>query len=409
MLAVAFALFSALALVSLGDLRAAPVAAVGVLLAWGLGVAALPRPKGGLRALVAAAAAVRATLLFSPASLSDDIYRYLWEGKVVAMGGNPYLHPPASPHWAAYADDPIRQLVNHPEVSAIYPPLALFGFGVLASVHYGPLIIKLVVGLADVATTWALGRVLVARRRSLANAWLYALLPLAAVETAGSGHIDGLAVAGLALALAAWETGRSGIGWAGLGALLKLLPGVLLPGLWRRQPWLIALVTFVGILSAVPFLDAGPTLFRGLSTYSAHWRYNASVFALLDLVFGTWARPVAAVLGAGVAGAAILRLRDPARMALWVGSGFVLLSPTVHPWYLLWAWVPALVIGVRAWTVLAVLGPLSYLVFVGGDWTERWWVSAVIYLPFFLALAWESWRALLVPGPWAPAPAREAS
>ena len=33
-------------------------------------------------------------------------------------------------------------------------------------------------------------------------------------------------------------------------------------------------------------------------------------------------------------------------------SHFVLLSPTVHPWYLVWVWLPALLCGVRSWTVL---------------------------------------------------------
>lgn len=405
MVAIVLALFSACALVAVGDLRAAPVAAVGILLAWGLGVVALPRPSGGLRSVVASAAAVRGILLFSPATLSDDLYRYLWEGKVVALGGNPYLHPPADPVWAALADDPLRQLVNHPEVPSVYPPLALLGFSVLASLHYGPLAVKLAVGLADLVTTWALGRVLQERRRSLEGAWLYALLPLAAVETAGSGHLDGIAVAAMVLALLAWERGQAGLGWAGLGALVKLLPLALLPALWHRRPGLLVGVAALAVLPVLPFVEAGPALLEGLTTYAQHWRFNASLFSLLDAGLGDAARPVAALLGLGVTAFALRRFRDPVRVALWVGGGFVLLSPTVHPWYLLWAWVPALLAGVRAWTVLAVLAPVSYAVFVGGGWTERAWPALVQYLPFGAALAWEAWRHLVTPGPWAPGPA----
>lgn len=411
MVAIVLALFSACALVAIGDLRAAPVAAVGVLLAWGLGVVVLPRPRGSLRSVVACAAAVRSILLFSPASLSDDLYRYLWEGKVVAMGGNPYLQPPTDPAWALLADDPIRLLVNHPDVPSVYPPLALLGFSVLASLHYGPLTVKLAMGLADLVTTWALARVLQERRRALDGAWLYALLPLAAVETAGSGHLDGIAVAALALALLSWQRGGSGLGWAGLGALIKLLPVALLPALWRRRPGLLLGVFLLAGLPTMPFTDAGPALLDGLTTYAKHWRFNASVFAVLDISLGAAARPVAAVLGAAVAGWALLRFRDPARVALWIGGGFVLLSPTVHPWYLLWAWVPALLLGVRAWTVLAVLAPVSYVVFVGGGWTERTWPALVQYLPFGATLAWEAWRHLVTPGPRGPgaAPATGAA
>ena len=130
-----------------------------------------------------------------------------------------------------------------------------------------------------------------------------------------------------------------------------------------------------------------------------------TALAIRHAGLGDAARPVAALLGLGVTALALRRFRDPVRVALWVGGGFVLLSPTVHPWYLLWAWVPALLAGVRAWTVLAVLAPVSYAVFIGGGWTERAWPALVQYLPFGAALAWEAWRHLVTPGPWAPGPA----
>jgi hypothetical protein len=408
MLALLLALLSALALVALGDLRLAAPAAVGVLLAWGLGVLALPRPKWRRPIAVAAgAAAVRLVLLWSPATLSDDLYRYLWEGGVVWRGGNPYLYAPSHPQWADFAADPILLQVNHGDVSSVYPPTSLLVFGALAAVHYGPLSIKLFMGLCDVVTVWALGRVLQARGRSMDGAWLYALMPLAAVETAGSGHLEGLAIMCAVLAVLSWDLGRSGIGWAGLGGLIKLLPGALLPSLWRRSPWLFGLLTFVTLISALPFVEAGPALVRGLSTYVEHWSFNASLFSGVEAIFGSVARPIAVALGVVVALVATLRHRDPVRVWLWVGAAFVLLSPTVHPWYVLWAWVPALVVGVRAWTVLAALAPIAYIALASidpatGQWHEQWWPRLLQYGPFFVAVFWEASRRLVRPGPWAP-------
>ena len=411
MLAVLLALLSAAALASLGDLRLAAPAAVGVLLAWGLGVVALPRPRGGSPVgVAAAAAAVRAILIASPATLSDDVFRYLWEGSVVLRGGNPYLYPPAHAQWAEFAADPILQQVNHADVSTVYPPMSLLLFWALAGIHYGPLSVKLFMGLCDVVTTWGLARVLQQRRRRLDGAWLYALLPLAAVETAGSGHLEGVAIMCTVLAVLAWDTGRSGVGWAGLGGLLKLLPASLLPALWMRSTWLFGALTFLTFLSALPFLEAGPALLRGLGTYARDWSFNGSLFVLIEAVFGGLARPLAIGAGAAVVGWAALKLRDPARMWLWVGAAFVLLSPTVHPWYVLWAWVPALLCGVRAWTVLAVLAPVAYIVLASldpatGAWHEAGWPRLVQYGTFFAALAWEGLRRLKRPGPWSPEPA----
>lgn len=409
MLALLLSLFCACALVALGDLRAAALPAVGILLVWGLGVLALPRPRWGLPALFVAGLTLRLVLVAAPVSLSDDLFRYLWEGRVVWEGGNPYLHAPAHPQWAAFAADPILQRVNHPEISSIYPPLALLLFAALGSLHYGPLSIKLFMGLCDALTALLLGRVLLGRKRSLNGAWLYALMPLGAVESAGSGHLEAVSVLCLVAAILAWDRQLSGIGWAGLGALFKLMPGAVLPSLWLRSPWLFGLLTFVGLLSLLPFLDAGPALLRGFNTYVAHWSFNASGFALLHAIFGDFGRTVGLVMGAALSLWAILRFRDPARVALWVGGAFVLLSPTVHPWYILWAWVPALLCGVRAWTLLAALVPVAYVVLATldpatGQWTEATWPRWLQYLPFLLALGVEALTHLRDPGPWAPDP-----
>ncbi len=412
--ALVAALLGALVLVGLGDLRARPGEAVVAMLLWGAAVLALPSPRGGPRAVFLAAAAVRGLLLFSPPRLSDDLYRYLWEGHVVAAGGNPYLHAPADPVFLDQAADPIRLLVNHPDISTIYPPLALWLFAALDSIAHHPVSIKLFMGLCDAVTAGVLAQVLAGRGRGLRGAWLYALLPLAAVESAGSGHLEAAALLCVVLAIRAWDRGDSGLGWAGLGALLKLLPGALVLALLRRRPALVLLVAALGLLAALPFADAGETVLRGFSTYARHWSFNGSVFPLVSGALGLvgqadLARPLCVVAGAAVTGTALLRRRDPAEVALWVGGAFVLLSPTVHPWYIAWAWVPALVCGSRAWTVLAGLAPVAYVVLTTvdpatGAWQEAAWPAGLAYGSAALVWIADRVRGLATPGP---APAAE--
>lgn len=410
MLGFAFTLTCAVALVVLGDLRSMAPEAILLLVTWGLGAMAL-RPEGGrVRDIFLAALILRAVLLLSPASLSDDLYRYLWEGQVALDGGNPYLSPPADPRWsdagAPTAADPIRLQVNHPEVSSIYPPLALWLFAGLGAIRYDPLSIKVAMGLCDALIALVLALVLRGRRRSLAGAWLYALHPLAAVEAAGSGHLEPAALLCVVLAIWAWDRGRPGWGWAALGAALKLLPAVLLLSLWRRAtPLQMLLVLGVLLATALPFLDAGALLTRGLSTYAQHWSFNGSLFPLLAWAFGANARPLALCLGALVSAVVLARRADPAEIMLWVGGAFVLLSPTVHPWYIAWAWVPALVCGVQAWSLLATLAPLSYAALLHYDpatrtWEEPAWPAWFQYLPFLLALTGEWLAHLTLPGPW---------
>jgi len=409
MSSIVLALISAFALVSLGDLRAHVPSTIAILVVWGGLVWVLPRPKLGLKHLIWVALAVRMILVFSPVSLSDDVFRYLWEGHVAWSGANPYLHAPDSAALDGLGAEALRAKVAHGHVSAIYPPLTVWFFGLLAQVSTEAWIAKLAMGLADVGVVWTLGLILAARHRHLGPAWLYALHPLGAVESAGSGHMEALALLCVLQAVHAWERRREGSGWAVLGMWIKLLPAVLLPRVWRGRPILFVSAMLVGLASLWPFLDAGPALMSGMNAYVRHWSFNGALFPLFELCFGQHARPVAMAVGALVVLRAVRVYPDLGRIALWAGGTFVLLSPTVHPWYVLWAWVPALLCGVRSWTVLATLVPLSYAALASyssatSTWEEPWWPPLLSTLPFLMALIWESVQHATQPGPWGPGP-----
>jgi hypothetical protein len=277
----------------------------------------------------------------------------------------------------------------------------------VSGIQYAPIAAQAFAAMVDVLLVAVLYDTLVARHRSTDAAWLYALHPLGAVEAASNGHIEALGLLFSLLAMRAWELGRPGVVWALLGGGTKLLPFAMVPSLLRgRRAWIELAVGLLALaLMTAPFVGAGATLVRGFTTYAQHWSFNASLFGILEWGFPQHARAIGTCLAALVAGCAIVRFRDPARVALWCGGTFVLLSPTVHPWYVLWAWVPALLVGVRSWTVLASLVPLSYWVLVGydpaGPWHEPWWPRWILYPPFFVLLFAESaWHAIR-PGPWA--------
>ena len=411
MLGFILSLSIAFTLVLLGDLRAQASEAVALLTMWGLLVLVM-RPRGGRPLDVfLAALLIRGVMLWSPPTLSDDLYRYLWEGRAALMGGNPYIHAPAAALWPA---DAIRELVNHPEVSSIYPPVAIWLFSLLGALWYDPLSIKAAMGLCDALVAGVLASILLGRGRRLGGAWLYALHPLAVVESAGSGHLEPAALLCLLLGIRAWDRGASGMVWVGLGGLIKLLPLAVLPVLWRRAPGHLLTLLVLAVVTAAPFLDAGLALGHGLGTYAQHWSFNASFFRVFEALFGGWARPAAVGVGALISLHAITRRSDPAVVALWIGGAFVLLSPTVHPWYIVWAWLPALICGVRAWSLLATLAPIAYTVLatydpVTGHWQESWWPVWIQYLPFLGVLIWEYGAHLIQPGPWAPGRAEPAS
>ncbi|MCP4804114.1 MAG: DUF2029 domain-containing protein [Proteobacteria bacterium] len=386
----------AVAVVLIGDLRAGAVPFLGLASVWSVAASlAAWRARLPLWSVLALAVVLRVALLASEPTLSDDLFRYLWEGRVQLAGFDPFLYAPSAPELAELHNGTWEQ-VAHKDVSTIYPPGALWLFRAVAWVWEDPILWKAVAGACD------LGIVLLLARHAATPRWavaLYALHPLPIIEAAGSGHLESIALLGLVAGL----TTRGGAFLVGLGGLVKLLPFVAwLPMLRERPRAAVGMVASLalGAVLLLPFL--GPTLLRGFETYYEVWAFNSSGFRLLALVFDE-PRPIGVAIGAVACAVAAWRLRDPADLVLFVASALLLLSPVVHPWYVLWAFVPACLRGRWAWAVIASTTLLSYAVLVGydpdvpGSWEEPAWVVWVSVPPWIAAVAWSTWRGLRSP------------
>jgi len=286
------------------------------------------------------ALAARMALVATPPSLSLDLYRYVWEGKVLLHGMNPYHLGPADPALSSLRDGVIWPQVNHPELAAIYPPLALLSYAALAAVSSTVIAFKLWGVLCDLAVVAVLLRWAQRRGASPARVIAYAWNPLVLIEYSGSGHNDPLAMLGLAVALMLADSrpGRSALAFAG-GALVKLGPLVALPFLWRRWPWgarAVALVALAVGLASYWALTRGPE--SGLTAYLGSWRNNEFGFHMLERGLGSFAAARAAALAAVLMALAWAWLRRwPLERATRLGIRLALLvGPVVHPWYLGW-------------------------------------------------------------------------
>lgn len=367
---------------------------------WALAVLVAVRrdAQPSIGAIAAAAAAVRLPLVGCPPLLSDDVFRYLWEGRVLAAGGNPFLDAPLA---LPGLDDALRARVNHPELPSIYPPLALTWFRLLDLLGGSVVVAQLATAAVDVVVAILLAAVLRARGRPTSAALLYAVFPLSALESAVSAHVETPAIALLAAALLASDRDRPRLAGllAGLGGGVKLLPAVFVPSFARKQPREVILgaaaAALVVALSAIPVLDADSALFTSLRVYAVAWSFNGFVFPWASLVLGSADRPVLVVIGMGIAAYAVVRQRDPAAVWLAIGGAFVLLTPTAHPWYAQWALFPALVLDRRGWIAACGFVPIGYAVLAAfdvtsGSWREPSWLWFATWVPVVLALAWDA-------------------
>lgn len=366
--------------------------------------------------ILAVALLLRLMFLFSPPQLSDDIYRYLWDGSNLLRGGNPYAAAPAGikpPPELAF----VHSRINHPRHVTIYPPAAQLVFAAGASPGSTVTGLKALLLLFDLGLCALLVILLKRLELPLWRAVLYAWNPLPVVEIAGSGHIDG---AGLTLLLGSicllvaerqsataprqWPYLLSGALLAGAG-LVKLFPFLLAPVLLllvpsgRRKHFAAGFCTVLAAL-VLPFLPQLVNMTASLDSYARNWEFAGFAFNMLRSATGsgTTAR---LLLCAGFLLAVswiVLRLAgrmkqgsapaEKERQALQacyaVAMALLLLTPTLQPWYALCLAVflpfcagPA---GLTlCWTVF-----LTYQVqipyFTAGIWLENPTVTAAVFL-----------------------------
>jgi hypothetical protein len=378
-----------------------------------------PGGPAAFRTMLVASVLFRLIAASAPPSLSDDVYRYVWDGRVQAAGHHPYKFAPADPMREEFRDAAVYPKINHPEIPTIYPPLAELVFAALALAKLGVTGFKVAFALIDAGVVFALLRLLRALELPRDRVVLYAWNPLAVIESAGSGHVEPLGLLLVVLALAFIVEGKANRAGAALGGAIqaKLLPLLLLPGFARRMksPALLALAAVVAATTA-PYALRGPWFGAGVVAYAHRWEHGAVLFAGVRRFFewadaapaaksaiawaqarwGTsdtavwdtmyrmvWPQELArvAVAAAAVCWAVAQSFRrdldavHEARLAL---GGAILLAPTLHPWYVLWVLPLAAAQAAGGWLVFAALVPLQY---VAGSGDVPWAIRLLILVP----------------------------
>jgi len=382
--------------------------------AWAFATARAPVPW---RWLLGGACLLRVLAFVAAPQTSDDALRYVWEALVVLDGASPYAFAPDAPGLAALRArwPELAASVGHAGTSAAYPPLyqaANVGvvalaraFGETGLVERALTLLRAFSGLCDLGTLLALRALLAARGVAPGRAVVWAWSPLAALEFAGAGHMDALGILLWTAGLAWLERARPalvplrGALLVAAAALVKLLPAVSLPFALREAragrvralvgAALVALVAFAPLLGLAGGLGG---LGRGLSDYGLRWESTSVLYRFVEppLAWAAGDLADARVLGRGLCALLWVLLAhsawrarlDTLRASWTLLAGFLVLSPTLHPWYLAWALPFLACFPSRAWTWLVAAAPLAYVLLV------RWQAEGVWHEPLWL---WPLW------------------
>jgi len=349
----------------------------------------------------------RLTVIGLDPGLSEDLYRYRWQGKLQAAGGNPYTETPQNPRWDHLRDSTWPE-VTRKDLPSVYGPLLE---GLHAGWYHVANILteneidqawwfKIPFAFCELGVAFTLARLLAAMGLPAAYLLLYLWSPLVVVEFWAQGHNDTLVVWLLLLALLAATRNRWtwAFAWLTLSALTKFWPALLFPffllrreeGRWvfRWKPALIAIPVAAAV--CLPYLKGIANVHELLQGFLGGWRNNDSLYGLIYAAVGEnfddGTVMVTRLLALSLA--ALWSLQLPlVKAAKWVVVILIFLSANCFPWYLSWL-LPFLAIYPGAplllWTALVVL---AYHILIGyeilGVWQDSDTFRALEYLPVY--------------------------
>ncbi|GIH05225.1 hypothetical protein Rhe02_32920 [Rhizocola hellebori] len=326
---------------------------------------------------------------FAPPRTSDDLYRYLWDGRVQTSGVDPYRHVPAATELAGLRDDflwpqhsawcvapgsglmPGCTMINRPVVNTIYPPVAQAYFASVAMLspegsRERP--IQLASALFAVATTILLLLALPRAGGDPRWAALWAWCPLVALEAGNNAHLDvvGAFLVASALLVAAqarsWRGTAAGAVLFGLAIAAKITPVLIGPSLLRRRP--LTVIAAAGATLAAVYLPyvlaTGPGVLGYLPGYLSEEGYRGGTrFALLAPILPPTAATAAAALILLAAALICYWKTDPARpwdTATVLTGVFLLVSTPAYSWYAILLVVMVALSGRVEWLAVALAG-----------------------------------------------------
>ncbi len=328
--------------------------------------------------MLAAAAALRLWFLVEPPLLSGDIYRYIWDGRVINAGFNPYLHIPADRLLTSLRDPSQYGLIDKRDYAVtIYPPVAEGLFALVTRFSTSVPGMKLaMIAFEGVAVTAVL-RMMTTLDRPRGLIALYLLHPAGIWEIANNGHAEAAMMAFLFGGFA-WGLTRSRLLAAALvtlAALVKPTGALAMPAIWRPMGLgMPALCAAIALACYTPLLSAGPGVIGFLPNYvheqglddgngffllaAARWQGGYKPWMLRAYI--ALAALIMIGLSLKVGFTHDISLKSALRgTALLMIAFLVLLSPTL-PWYFLPAAMFAPLLGLWSPVVMTTTGFLLY-------------------------------------------------
>ena len=366
--------------------------------------------------LLAAAIIIRIPLVPIHPVGSDDYYRYVWDGKVMSAGINPYRYTPVDPALAQLHSNIIPSRINFADMKTLYPPLAEILFYLAYKISgEGFLGMKALLFIFDLMTMFGIFLIIRKLNLNCKNILLYAICPLPLFQFFIDGHVDGFGITLVIFSIFFYLDDKKVLSYVliGLSASIKPLSLILIPILFfqertfRERIRVAFLPTMVCGLMYLPFMFSGSP-FQALTTFAANWTFNGVVFDVLNLFIhdNQRARFICGILFF-ISYLPVILSRSkvpPNSVENSAGTGLLtkiymsmfllfIFSPVVHPWYM--SWLVILLPLIPRWSGIAYVSLISLTSFtvlnyqLTGVWKEYTFVLLFEYIPVLILFGYE--------------------
>jgi len=356
----------------------------------------------------------RLCLIFSIPALSDDFYRFVWDGRIQHLGINPFDFTPAQ-FIKQHADPLLHKIfpyLNSPDYYSVYPQICQSIFKIASgiggdSLYRTVFILKSAIFLSELGTIFLLKKLLSARIKANSLQLIYILNPLVIIELSGNIHFEAFMIFFMLLAVWLFNNQRyiSSAGALSLAIQAKLLPLIFIPLLFRqiglKKTIKYAIVCLI-ITSVLSLLLLNSTerfahFAESLRLYYGKFEFNGSFYLLFRSIGqGILAYNPIAVLSKimflfALSGMiwAYSRKFELLNGMFWLLIIYMAFSAVIHPWYLTPLVALSAFIRFRFALIWSAMIPLSYYTYSVIPYRENYWFTGIEYLIVIGFLIWE--------------------
>jgi len=358
----------------------------------------------------------RLVFLIAEPNLSQDFYRFIWDGELIKNGINPYLYTPdqiMEQGTVSFAnmnelregmtDLNARHYSNYPPVNQILFALAsILGGG---SVMGSMIAMRLTVILADLGVLYFGRKLLQHLNKANHMAFWYFLNPLVIIELTGNLHFEGVMLFFFVWAL--YLISKNKWLWAtpiyAISIMVKLMPLLFLPIFIKYFGFKksVGFYILVGLGCAALLLPFYSPVFidnysETVGLWFSNFEFNASIYNLVKKISVTYfeAKPwelidaYGSMLTKSMVAIVLLiaflrknnKLEDVITSMVFALAIYYFFSSTVHPWYVVFLLGFAIFTNYSFPLVWSCAIILSYYAYSNPDYKENLWLLAIEYI-----------------------------